>query len=69
MYCYPCAEHGVNQPAVALCRSCRAGLCLNHLRETAAKFAADEHLSPGIMSDTCHHDTWATTNTAPTRST
>jgi hypothetical protein len=67
MYCYPCAEQGVNQPAVALCRSCHAGLCLEHLRETAEKFATDEHLASGSMSDACHHDTWATTKTASAR--
>ena len=66
MYCYPCAEQGVNHPAVALCRSCDAGLCLEHLRETAEKFAADAHLASGSMSDTCNHDTWATTITALT---
>ena len=51
---------------MALCRSCDAGLCLEHLRETAEKFAADAHLASGSMSDTCNHDTWATTITALT---
>jgi hypothetical protein len=55
MLCYSCAEQGVNQPAVALCRSCTAGLCMDHLRETAARFASDSMLSH------CHHDTWSTT--------
>jgi hypothetical protein len=52
MHCYPCAEQGVARPAVAICRSCSAGLCLEHLRETAAQFAA------GNMYEYCHHDTW-----------
>jgi hypothetical protein len=64
MYCYVCAEQGVEQPAVALCRSCQAGLCLKHLRETAEKFATDEHHASASMSDVCHHDTWATSKTA-----
>jgi hypothetical protein len=55
--CYECAEHGVEQPALALCRSCSAGLCLEHLRETATRFASD-HILAG-----CHHDTWTATNT------
>jgi hypothetical protein len=52
MHCYVCAEQNVEQPAVALCRSCSGGLCLEHLRETAVRFASDHILS------TCHHDTW-----------
>jgi hypothetical protein len=59
MLCYPCAERGVDQPAVALCRSCNAGLCLVHLRATAAHFASSH------MLDTCHHDTWIETERAP----
>ena len=55
MLCYSCAEQGIHQEAVALCRSCNAGLCLEHLRETADRFAASHIL------DTCHHDTWAGT--------
>jgi hypothetical protein len=66
LHCYPCAEQGANQPAVALCRSCHAGLCLKHLRETAEKFAGDAHLASGSMSAACHHDTWAPTKTVPT---
>jgi len=56
MYCYVCAEHGVDRPAVALCRSCSAGLCVEHLRETAARFESDNILAA------CHHDTWRTTH-------
>ncbi|MGH2804003.1 MAG: DUF2180 family protein [Thermoleophilaceae bacterium] len=55
MLCYSCAEKGTDQPAVALCRSCNAGLCLDHLRATAAHFASSH------MLDTCHHDTWTVT--------
>jgi hypothetical protein len=55
MLCYPCAEQGTDQPAVALCRSCNAGLCLDHLRATAA------HLASSHMLDTCEHDTWTVT--------
>jgi hypothetical protein len=51
MLCYPCATRGVERPAVALCRSCSTGLCLEHLRETAAR------LAPNPLAG-CHHDTW-----------
>jgi hypothetical protein len=51
MLCYPCATRGVERPAVATCRSCSAGLCLEHLRETAA------WLAPNPLS-ACRHDTW-----------
>jgi Uncharacterized protein conserved in archaea (DUF2180) len=61
MLCYPCAEQGTEQPAVALCRSCYAGLCLAHLRATAAAFESDHMLS------TCHHDTWTATEPRPAR--
>lgn len=60
MYCYECSKQGITVSAVALCRSCSAGLCPKHLHETAERFAADkERLGPGIMSPVCHHDTWA----------
>ena len=52
MSCYVCAEHGVEQPTVALCRTCSAGLCLEHLRQTATRLQSD-----GILAS-CHHDTW-----------
>lgn len=55
MLCYICAEEGSDQPAVALCRSCNAGLCLAHLRATAT------HLASSHMLDSCHHDTWTVT--------
>lgn len=53
MLCYSCAEQGVERPAIALCRSCYAGLCMDHLRETAA------HVTSGRVSGQCHHDTWS----------
>jgi hypothetical protein len=53
MLCYSCAAQGIKQPAVALCRSCTAGLCLEHLRDTASRFASSRIL------ESCHHDTWA----------
>lgn len=59
MQCYSCAEQGVDRPAVALRRACSAGLCLDHLRETAAHFASDHILA------TCHHDTWSNTRSSP----
>jgi hypothetical protein len=55
MLCYSCAEQGLQEPAVALCRACNAGLCMNHLRETASHFASDSMLA------TCHHATWTET--------
>jgi hypothetical protein len=53
MLCYQCARRDVEQPAVALCRSCSVGLCLDHLREATAWFAANPIAA-------CHHDTWTT---------
>ena len=58
MQCYVCAEHGIERTAVGLCRSCYAGLCLEHIRETAAR------LSPNVLAG-CHHDTWASPRAAP----
>jgi hypothetical protein len=58
MRCYPCAKNNVERQAVALCTSCWAGLCLEHLRETSARFASDHALAP------CHHDTWTASNTS-----
>jgi hypothetical protein len=63
MHCYVCAKQGVEQAAVALCRSCSAGLCLQHLRETATQFASDHILAP------CHHDTWTAINPGRERDT
>ena len=56
MLCYVCTGLGKDRPAVALCRSCSAGLCLTHLRETTA------HLRSSHILDTCRHDTWTATD-------
>jgi hypothetical protein len=56
MLCFPCAERGTDPPAVALCRSCNAGLCPDDLRATAAYLASNH------MLDTCPHDTWTVTD-------
>jgi hypothetical protein len=53
MLCYPCAKNGVERQAVALCTSCSAGLCHEHLRETATQLASDNPFAG------CRHDTWA----------
>ena len=59
MLCYSCFEQGTERPAVVLCRSCHAGLCIDHLRATAAHFATSH------MLDSCHHDTWTATERPP----
>ena len=59
MLCYSCAELGAERPAVALCRSCSGGLCLEHLRATAAHFATSH------MLDSCTHSTWIATDSDP----
>jgi hypothetical protein len=60
MLCYSCAEQGVHQTAIALCRSCYAGLCMDHLRETAAQLASDP-TSDRMSPHHCQHDTWSAT--------
>ncbi|MBA2763714.1 MAG: DUF2180 family protein [Thermoleophilaceae bacterium] len=52
MDCYECSTRGGAEPAVAVCRSCSAGLCLVHLRETASE------MRNGSVMPTCSHDTW-----------
>jgi hypothetical protein len=52
MDCYECAKAGTKTTAVAICRSCSAGLCLTHLREAAAT------VGPGGLNVVCRHDTW-----------
>ena len=52
MRCYECAKLGTAEPAVAVCRSCSAGLCLTHLRETA------NFMATGAIRPSCQHDTW-----------
>jgi Uncharacterized protein conserved in archaea (DUF2180) len=56
MLCYPCAENGLERPAIALCTICSAGLCHEHLRETAAQLASDNPFAG------CRHHTWAAVN-------
>ena len=56
MFCYCCAKQGVDKTAVALCRSCSAGLCMDHVQETAARFQC------GNILESCHHDTWRATS-------
>jgi hypothetical protein len=51
MHCYECARAGTPTVAVALCRSCFAGLCEEHLGETAIDL--DRRLYA-----TCNHGTW-----------
>jgi hypothetical protein len=53
MLCYICTRRGIDRPAVTICKSCSAGLCLEHLRETAVR------LAPNPVSG-CRHDTWGT---------
>jgi hypothetical protein len=53
MVCYQCSKAGLREEAVATCRSCHAGLCQSHLRETA------EYLATGAIRTACPHDTWA----------
>jgi hypothetical protein len=53
MLCYPCAKNGVERQAVALCTSCSAGLCQEHLSETATRLASGNPFAG------CRHDTWA----------
>jgi hypothetical protein len=52
MNCLTCARAGADSAAVALCPHCQAGLCLNHVAETARAAA------PGGMRLSCGHDTW-----------
>lgn len=52
MNCLRCARTGTEQTAVALCPHCQAGLCLDHVRETAGT------PGPGGMRLSCGHHTW-----------
>jgi len=61
MVCYPCAKNSVDRQAVALCTSCSAGLCQEHLSETATQLASDNPFAG------CHHDTWAAPRGLPER--
>jgi hypothetical protein len=51
MNCFECARAGSDRTAVALCRYCSAGLCLNHVREAASDRYRDSRYS-------CLHETW-----------
>lgn len=51
MLCYECAKGGDERQAVALCRSCSAGLSLDHLRDAAAS-------APANALAGCGHETW-----------
>ena len=53
MNCYVCATRGQTVPAVASCKKCAAGLCLEHVREAALHRAASERIFA------CSHDTWS----------
>ena len=53
MNCIVCTQTGkADRAAVALCPHCKAGLCLDHVHETAK--SAD----PGGMKLACSHHTW-----------
>lgn len=53
--CYECATAGTGAPAVAICFSCNAGLCLTHVRETANL----SHPGGTSVAVGCIHDTWS----------
>lgn len=52
MNCFECARSGSKTTAVALCRDCQAGLCLDHLRAAATAPAK------GGTYTSCAHVTW-----------
>jgi predicted nucleic acid binding AN1-type Zn finger protein len=52
MNCLTCARTGAERTAVALCPHCKAGLCLDHVQETART------PGPGGMRLSCGHRTW-----------
>ncbi len=52
MDCYECAKRDDHIAAVALCRGCGAGLCMDHLHEEATR-------TVGGMNVSCEHDTWS----------
>lgn len=61
MNCYVCAKEARGVPAVALCKHCNAGLCLEHLRATVAR------RGPGGTFLDCGHDTWSAGATVGSR--
>lgn len=52
MNCLTCARTDKAAVAVAICPHCSAGLCQQHVAETAAR------RGPGGMNLSCGHDTW-----------
>ena len=58
MNCFECAKDGSTNAAVALCRHCNAGLCVDHLRDSATE-------SQGGLQATCRHTTWDVRTWAP----
>lgn len=54
MDCYMCATWAGARSAVAICPHCGAGLCLEHLRESAVQGRR------GGLFTGCLHDTWTT---------
>jgi hypothetical protein len=59
MNCFECAKDGSTNAAVALCRHCNAGLCMDHLRDSATD------RSRGGLQTTCRHTTWDVRTWAP----
>ena len=52
MMCFVCARGGSDSSAVAICPHCKAGLCMQHVAETALD------AGPGGMNLSCKHGTW-----------
>ena len=52
MNCFECARSGSTAVAVAICRYCNAGLCLDHVRDAATD------RSRGGLQTACSHTTW-----------
>jgi hypothetical protein len=59
MNCFECARGGSTTTAVALCRHCNAGLCVDHLRD-----AATDRPQGGLHA-TCRHSTWDVRSWSP----
>lgn len=55
MHCYVCNARGDEVPAVAICPRCHAGLCADHVVETAWS-GGPGGTSVGVD---CTHDTWS----------
>jgi hypothetical protein len=61
MNCYECAKANDETVAVATCRYCSCGLCMEHLRIAAS------NPRRGGTHATCEHDTWLTRLPSPRR--